>query len=159
MARKVFQRDENGHIIEDQRTCNKCNITQLPSSFREYKKRKTNGDIFYHRLSICKKCEIPITNAMNKRYKETGYSREHNLKRLFNMTIQEYNDLFKSQSFKCKICYRNKDINEKNFPVDHDHLTGKVRAILCPQCNLAIGGYKDNWKLILNAIKYLKESK
>jgi hypothetical protein len=43
--------------------------------------------------------------------------------------------------------------------VDHSHITGKVRGILCPSCNLTIGLFEDNIEIIKNAIKYLTKEK
>lgn len=43
----------------------------------------------------------------------------------------------------------------KNFEVDHCHLTGKIRGLLCDRCNRGLGYFKDNSKALLNASKYI----
>lgn len=156
MASKILNRDKDGHIVEDSRTCNKCKMVLCPSKFREYKKVRSNGESYFHRLAVCRECDLPRIQLMNKTYKETGYSRNTTLKVKYNLSLKDYDDLFKSQDYKCKICRRLKT-EDKNFPVDHCHELNIVRGILCPQCNLGLGGFKDNWKLIIKAINYLKD--
>jgi hypothetical protein len=46
---------------------------------------------------------------------------------------------------------------KKALGVDHDHITGKVRGLLCNDCNLGIGHFKDNIEKLKLAIKYLEE--
>lgn len=41
--------------------------------------------------------------------------------------------------------------------VDHDHVTGTIRGLLCSKCNTLLGMAKDNIAILENAIKYLKK--
>lgn len=77
----------------------------------------------------------------------------------YKMNVQEYLDLVHAQHNKCAICNIEFDPSSKETVacVDHDHQTGKVRGLLCRQCNSAIGLLHDNVELCLNAYKYLKE--
>jgi hypothetical protein len=52
-----------------------------------------------------------------------------------------------------KTCSKN---DRKQFPVDHDHKTGKIRGILCDSCNRGIGIFKDDVNKLNEAIQYLK---
>ena len=47
----------------------------------------------------------------------------------------------------------------ENFHTDHDHLTDKVRGLLCSQCNMGLGSFKDNKLILFNAIKYLESER
>jgi hypothetical protein len=40
--------------------------------------------------------------------------------------------------------------------VDHDHVTGEVRGLLCHACNIGIGGLRDSIALLKNAVAYLE---
>ncbi|HEY0751460.1 MAG TPA: endonuclease domain-containing protein [Chitinophagaceae bacterium] len=41
--------------------------------------------------------------------------------------------------------------------VDHDHTTGKVRGLICHDCNVGLSRFKDDPEILRNAIKYLKK--
>jgi len=89
-------------------------------------------------------------------YGKYGTSRNRYLLKLYGITEIEYNELFLKQNGKCAIC---KDEQHGRFKlsVDHNHKTGKVRGLLCGQCNYAIGLLNDNKDNCLNAYEYLKE--
>ena len=72
------------------------------------------------------------------------------------MTLEDYENLFKSQEGKCAICGTEKPSNKKgNFPVDHDTKTGKIRGLLCHNCNVGLGNFRDDPSLLRSAIDYL----
>lgn len=107
-------------------------------------------------------------SGMNRRY-TSYYSRpEHKVRarnahliNKYGITIHDYEVLLKKQNGVCAICgglayKKNGDV--KTLHVDHDHTTGKVRGLLCSDCNTALGGFKDSQESLLKAIKYLKEN-
>ena len=65
----------------------------------------------------------------------------------------------------CPLCgdefdtYGNKRNYTHNKQIDHCHKTGKVRGIICRQCNLALGNARDNIQTLENMITYIKENK
>lgn len=73
----------------------------------------------------------------------------------YDITNEHYVELIYSQRNKCKIC--EKSANGKTLSIDHSHVTGKVRGLLCNNCNTAIGLFKEDINVMLNAIKYLQE--
>ena len=89
--------------------------------------------------------------------------RSYNLKRKFNITIEQYNELFNNQNGLCKICNKPETaIDKKNsklrdLAVDHCHKTKRVRGLLCTRCNIGLGAFEDNTKSLEVAIQYLKE--
>ena len=74
------------------------------------------------------------------------------LRKKYNMSIIEYDRMYKSQDYSCKICLR--DVNY-NLHVDHCHTTGKVRGLLCSKCNKGLGSFEDNIDSLKAAIDYL----
>lgn len=59
-----------------------------------------------------------------------------------------------NQNNSCYIC--NEILSKRAF-VDHCHSTGKIRKLLCNNCNLALGNAKDNIEILKNMINYLEE--
>lgn len=69
-----------------------------------------------------------------------------------------YFNILKDQNGGCGICGRT-DPGRKGTSllfVDHDHVTGKVRGLLCQPCNMGLGGFKDDVMSLENAISYLE---
>jgi hypothetical protein len=84
------------------------------------------------------------------------------LKKSFNMTLEDYNQMLLKQNNKCAICNNFEKSKTKygvirKLAVDHCHQTGKIRDLLCSQCNRALGGFRDSTEILQNAIDYLKK--
>jgi len=47
----------------------------------------------------------------------------------------------------------------RSFHLDHDHKTGKVRGLICAQCNMGLGYFEDSTTLLRLASDYLDRSK
>jgi len=83
-------------------------------------------------------------------------SKNSYLKRTYNITLADYQALELLQENKCACCGIHKKELSKPLVVDHDHLTGKIRGLLCDACNVAIGGLGDNINSVYKAIEYLQ---
>jgi hypothetical protein len=83
--------------------------------------------------------------------------RERRLLKLYNMSLEDYDNLLKQQKGVCAIC-KQPNLNGKNLAVDHDHKTGKVRGLLCSKHNRALGAFLDDLQLLKAAVKYLEEA-
>lgn len=82
-------------------------------------------------------------------------NREYQLIREFSINLNKYNEMLKEQNYNCKICNYPHHL-DRNLCVDHCHITGKIRGLLCRNCNLALGNFKDNVNNLLKAIEYLE---
>ena len=56
----------------------------------------------------------------------------------------------------CAICRATTNFTFNNLCVDHDHTNGRVRGLLCLNCNTALGQFKDSTSLLLKAADYLE---
>jgi len=74
--------------------------------------------------------------------------------RKYKLTTDQYNSMFELQDGKCAICGKE---FIKTPHIDHDHITGKVRGILCRNCNQALGFIGDSPVLAMGLSKYLIE--
>lgn len=63
----------------------------------------------------------------------------------------------RAQKRRCAICGRKEMTGKKRLHVDHDHETGRVRALLCRDHNLALGLFRDNPKWLRNAADYIEK--
>ena len=99
--------------------------------------------------------------GVNYRKKNKARSRAHYLKRTYALTQAEYMEMYSQQEGKCAICgiffnpYSETSTRREILHVDHCHKTGKVRGLLCVDCNLGLGCFDDNKNSLLNAIDYL----
>lgn len=92
--------------------------------------------------------------------------REYNLKRKYKLTPEQYEEILKKQEGKCANIYCKKEDmiikgskGSRRLAIDHDHETGKIRGLLCRDCNLILGFCKDNQQLLEGLIRYLGENK
>lgn len=77
-------------------------------------------------------------------------------KKKYNITSVDVQNLKKKQEYKCAICGREEgETNLAKFVVDHCHTTGKVRGVLCGNCNVALGKMEDDVARLARAIEYL----
>ena len=75
----------------------------------------------------------------------------------YGITLIDYNRMLAEQKDCCYICKSHKNNFNKRLHVDHNHKTGKVRALLCHYCNATIGNAKEDLKRLTGVITYLKE--
>ena|SRR3989440_13042218 len=128
---------------------------------------KQVGD-FARNDTVCRKCRgierrireenqrqeetlsIPWQERVNRRALR---EREAMLKSLYGITLDDFNRLLKAQRYRCAICRK----KVPNLFVDHSHLTGRIRGLLCSSCNFGLGHFFDDPKLLRQAIQYLRD--
>ena len=80
--------------------------------------------------------------------------REQRYRRVYGISVEELNTMIEQQGNRCAIC-DNEMIPGKRH-LDHDHVSGKVRAVLCMKCNRGLGFFKDSLDLLHKAAAYLE---
>lgn len=83
--------------------------------------------------------------------------RNNRLRREYNITSLQYNEILMKQNGRCAICG---GINKtgRQLAVDHNHKTSKIRGLLCNNCNSVLGWAKDSIFILANAIEYINKS-
>lgn len=76
--------------------------------------------------------------------------------RRYGLTPEQYDALHKAQEGVCALCRLPEPVVSKRLAVDHNHATGKVRALLCSNCNTGLGNLKDNPELLERAAAYVR---
>ncbi len=133
------------------RTCMTCDVEKHITEF--YIRNKKTGK----RHSACKDCDKERVKARHQQNPER--TRNNDLKRNYGITLQEHQQMFEDQQGVCAICKGEGDGKWKKLCVDHDHETGKVRQLLCRNCNMVLGQVNDNVNLLSEMIFYLNKHK
>ena len=131
--------------------CTKCQTEKPISEYHKRTQASRGLDAW------CKSCKTEYRKSYylkNKEYEKLR-SRIKIWKALgINFTEADYIELCLKQKYQCAICTK----TVERFHVDHDHKTDKVRGLLCPACNKALGYFKDNIGILNAAIKYLNDT-
>ena len=149
------------------------NEIPIPIGFNKAKKIKSDMTATaskypqgYFKEKPCRWCETSFTpKAPSEHYCSDNCSAQGladaYIHREYNISLEDYRDLFISQKGKCYICdsegFTISDRSNVDLVIDHDHLTGKVRGLLCHNCNRALGLLKDNLSYIEKAKEYLSK--
>jgi hypothetical protein len=80
--------------------------------------------------------------------------RAGHLKRKFGLTPEQYDEMLAAQDGRCMIC-RRPPAEGKTLDIDHDHETGRVRGLLCRNCNHGVGKFFEDVWLLMAAAGYL----
>jgi hypothetical protein len=148
----------------DKAVFKKCSDCQTVKPLTVFNKNKSSPDGYSY---LCKEC-----TSIRKR-KPSYQERHRNLAqarrdanypqfraieikremRKYGITVEQYEEMAAKG---CAICGAKQGETKRRMPVDHCHVTGKVRAVLCMFCNTAIGKFRDDPDLCIKAAEYLK---
>lgn len=146
-------------ISHSEHTCPKCKITKPISEFHRNERKFRGID------NTCKLCGAPGRKVAREKfwkknggrdgYKSTTWDFK---KTLYGITKEQFYQKLSEQQGACSIC-RITPIGDvwKVYHVDHNHLTGQVRGLLCGHCNRGLGQFKDSITAIKNASQYLEK--
>lgn len=82
--------------------------------------------------------------------------RARRLREKYGLTIADFYELRSKQEFRCACCNDWLSDELRHIHIDHCHKTGAVRGLLCGDCNIGIGRFRDSTERLEAAIKYLK---
>lgn len=133
-------------VADGTRVCSKCSERKPLSDYDKHT-QTANG----YRPD-CKTCR---QNRLNSSTGHKDRARRDSLRRNYNISLEEYNQLLEAQGGGCAICGKRPEQQKTNLAVDHDHKTGTVRGILCTSCNLRLVGKFRDGALFRSAADYL----
>lgn len=165
--------------------CKKCHVlASMTPDLRVEKKcatcKETKSVGEFNRLGnryqpYCRACQNKYLADVREKRRESGESVVINRKEYFTrkrwrklfakygLTKEQYESLLAEQNGVCAICKKpeqERDGQRKSLlelSVDHDHVTGKVRGLLCRQCNIGLGRLCESVEVLQSAIDYLKK--
>lgn len=130
------------------RKCKCCNELLNVNDF--YIKASKNEKHFRFN-SPCKFCSNLNRNV--------NYQKAYHRKIKYGIEQSDYDNMLKNQNFSCAICEIHIEDVNRDFSVDHCHTTGKIRDLLCINCNSMLGMGKENKNIFKSAIKYIQKHK
>lgn len=137
--------------------CRRCKATKPVSDF--YPHSKTARGYQYW----CKTCCREVRAERAKIPQDPYLTRKYKLKEAYGITLEDYDAMYECQGGRCAICGvakepwepRGLEGRQRLLVVDHDHKTGRVRALLCWNCNCGVGHFKEDRTIILAAAAYV----
>lgn len=137
--------------------CTKCKEIKHESEFyAEPRNTKRNG-----KRTQCKACDyIKNVNYRNKpgsKEKQAKTRRVWSRLNRYGFTPGMYEERLEEQGNVCAICKTDTPGGRGQFHADHDHDTNQPRGVLCHNCNVALGNFKDNPEILQAAIEYLNK--
>lgn len=112
-----------------------------PEMYARYKKKHNAA-----KRAWCK--ANPATHAARRR--------KQYFQQKYGLTLEQVETMLASQGFRCATCKDDITGNTKRQHVDHCHATGRIRGVLCRECNLALGHVRDSPTTLMAMAKYLE---
>ena len=130
------------------KVCTKCKKKKSLSCF--YKDRQKQGGLRYW----CKDCVLENVYAWEEKNIGNLKSiiKNRDLKKLYGIGLVDYERMYNTQCGFCLICKTKKDV----LCIDHNHKTGKIRGLLCNNCNRVLGSVKEDVNILSEMIDYIK---
>lgn len=149
------------------KTCTKCKVSKSADQFH---RRRCSEDGLQSWCKSCMNAAVAVnqtknlervretTKAWAKRNAEyvTDYRRKNSVRRRlkrYGISREAYDAMMEQCQGKCMICRKNPD---RTLHIDHCHKTGRVRGLLCGNCNTAIGKFGDDPAVLAAAASYLR---
>jgi arginine utilization protein RocB len=160
-CKKCKEQKEEQEFYSGFSTCKTCIKEKQNKYYQDNKeKRKTTKNNIIKMILRALQIGISeIRKKVRKTYSEfvkrhPEYHKKWHIKNTYDLEFDEYLKLKQKQDNKCAIC--ESELTQKCC-IDHDHTTGKIRGILCYNCNTGLGQFKDSEEIMLKAVAYLKK--
>lgn len=112
----------------------------------------------YMASSVCDdlSCRGPQRSFPNLSPQESRQQvrRQWEFKRKYGLTLEQHHQMYFDRGGRCAIC--GETVAYDKIDTDHNHKTGKMRGLLCGNCNRMLGGARDNPETLQRAVEYLK---
>ncbi|MFD8496224.1 endonuclease VII domain-containing protein [Amycolatopsis sp. NPDC059657] len=129
------------------KVCRACGETK---PLAEFYRRASSKD---GRRSVCIPCARQAAALRHQATRDAARNRRY-LNR-YGITAADVDELRAQQRYRCAVCGRHEDRLPLGLMVDHDHVSGTVRALLCHSCNAGIGHFRESPEILRAAIAYL----
>jgi hypothetical protein len=151
--KRIATRPENTTGVQE---CKVCKKTKTLNNFVKEK----GGKHWSKKCHACVNDRNHERNSNDKEFRDRGIEtrRRTDMIRRYGMTPEDKIKMLEEQDNKCKIC-KSELIDSNSAHIDHDHVSGKIRGILCSSCNRMLGFSKDNPDILRLGAEYIESSK
>ena len=137
----------------EERTCNKCGVTKPLTDY--YKSGRKDPEARAYECKECTKARVKRANKL-----DPDRARDRHYRRTYGISLADFNRMVLSQGSKCACCGTDKPGGKHNqWSVDHNHVTGAVRQLLCKDCNIVLGIVEDSPEHLQRLIDYIIKHK
>lgn len=150
------------------RTCGKCKKEKPASDFPH----RDRGNGVLVPVSKCRQCDTDYSRDWRDNNRERVNSRARTYRvnnpetalrnqirhsaRILGLDPDDVQEHFAQHHGRCDIC--GKPPKDKRLAIDHDHVTGEFRGLLCRKCNSALGHFDDDLSYLVAAVQYLQRA-
>lgn len=175
MAGKPKRQITTTEDLDLRKRCQSCKERRPVADFNLSPKAANNA----HRKDICRDCEKEEKRKKRREQREEVQRKKRAyllslsfedrilaiaqdrfsryIQNRYGLSTKHHNEILQAQKGLCAICH-NPPAEYDSLVVDHNHITGVVRGLLCVSCNMGLGLFKDNPDALINAANYLKNS-
>ncbi len=132
--------------MKDKKLCPDCGRDLPLSKFRHN----------YINCLSCRQKEQDKKRWLGLKVQEQS-KRDRRIKRNYNLTPEQWNTIFISQEGKCAICGTHQENLKRKLVVDHDHITDRVRGLLCFRCNTLVGFLEKSRGILYRALDHIDQ--
>jgi hypothetical protein len=129
----------------------RCSHCKLEKEIAEFGRDRGGLDGFAHK---CLECSRMFQRRIYDRNPE--YTRDKEFRRRYGIDVDTYERMYGEQEGYCAICGKHESKQSRRLSIDHNHITGEIRALLCHDCNTVIGFSHESVEILTKAVLYLK---
>tara|TARA_R110002074_G_scaffold141443_2_gene287877 strand:- start:1250 stop:1669 length:420 start_codon:yes stop_codon:yes gene_type:complete len=131
--------------------CRICHDKKDIDQFYLCKRKGGNPEARHTECKQCAKDRVKLANATNP-----DRARNSHLLRNYGITLDTFNGMVSTQNSRCACCGTAEPRGKHDqWCVDHDHVTNKVRELLCKDCNIVLGIVSDSPTHLKQLIQYI----
>lgn len=135
---------------QNTKTCARCGVTKPRSEYHTRGGTRPN-----HLQSNCKACQRELKQLWKDRYPDRNLisQKKSQLKLAYGITLEAFEEMVAACGGKCQACQRRFDYD---LHVDHCHDSGRIRGLLCRNCNVALGHLSDSLWGVQALLRYAR---
>lgn len=143
-------------LVDADKMCSKCGSEKPITEFHK-DKNSLDGHVYWCKVCVTANGRRHHTRRMQEDPSYALAKRSSYIKNRHGLVLEEYEKMILDQGCECFLCQEELELSGSGTHLDHSHKTGKLRKMLCTNCNRGLGHFKDNPEVLERAARYLRE--